>query len=104
MTKAEKWKDELGKKVINSIWDIMCFTDEEMEEIYNRFEKTTKPKPTLTEDEKVVLRNIKPQPTHITRDFDGDLELRYEESESIRYDVLPEFNHLFQFIKERRRI
>ena len=60
-------------------------------------------KPTLTEDEKVILRNIKPQPVAITRDSDGDLEIKYI-SRGMRYDVITEFNHLFQFIQPRRRI
>ena len=61
-------------------------------------------KPTLTEDERVILRNMQPQPTYITRDIDDDLTLRYDLTKGVRYSTIPEFNHLFQFIKERRRI
>lgn len=66
-------------------------------------------KPTLTADERVILRNI---PTKywqkICRDNYGVLEIRGE-SEEIDFHTdnisdFDEYNHLFQFIKERRRI
>ena len=71
------------------------------EALYRFFQ--AKVKPTLTEDEKVILRNIQLQPIAIGRDEDNDLELKYIEK-GIRYDCFPEYNHLFQFIKPRRRI
>lgn len=66
-------------------------------------------KPTLTEDERVILRNI---PTKywqkICRDNYGVLEIRGEDEEiDLHTDNISDFdeyNHLFQFIKERRRI
>ena len=66
-------------------------------------------KPTLTEDERVILRNI---PTKywqkIRRDNYGVLEINgeYEELDLHTDNVsdFDEYNHLFQFIKERRRI
>lgn len=59
-------------------------------------------KPTLTEDERVILRNINKNFRYISRD-DSDLFIsikRHNEEEEFFYA----FNHLFQFIKERRRI
>ena len=63
-------------------------------------------KPTLTEDERVILRNISNKRyTHIARgEFDG---LRLLDKANNNYDVSTSFNmyeKLFQFIKERRRI
>ena len=56
--------------------------------------------PTLTEDERVILRNME-DATHIKRD-NG---IKYiDKDEYIKtYYELP-YSHLFQFIKERRRI
>ena len=60
----------------------------------------TDTKPTLTEDERVILRNIPKEFTTIARNLVGELSARNKDT--WRYaDV---FNHLFQFIKERRRI
>ena len=74
----------------------------------NFFEEQAKP--TLTEDERVILRNVKWKgytATHIGRAkenkgsfiyirFENDIEMTYY------FDVF--FGHLFQFIKEWRRI
>lgn len=70
-----------------------------------------KVKPTLTEDERVILRNIKDHPKYIARQKGYGL-MAYDEAKrdgktGWSYDngsVLSSFNHLFQFIKERRRI
>ena len=87
-------------------------TVEQMRQDYNKtgqelrsvFEWLYAPiKTTLSEDEKVILRNIQFQPVAIGRDEDNDLELKYFEK-GIRYDCFPEYNHLFQFIQPRRRI
>lgn len=63
-------------------------------------------KPTLTEDEKVILRNIKDDYITIARDKAGELFIATERDEnSIRGHNALEFKHdLFQFIKPRRRI
>lgn len=53
-------------------------------------------KPTLTEDEKVILRNIPKEFPTIARNSIGELSAR-NEKHWIYADV---FNHLFQFIKE----
>lgn len=59
-------------------------------------------KPTLTEDERVILRNIdKENATHIKRD--NGLKFIDKNEYVKEYYELP-FNSLFQFIKERRRI
>jgi hypothetical protein len=62
--------------------------------------------PTLTEDERVILRNIKKEYITILRDKAGYLGITTERDENgVRgYNAL-EFNRcLFPFIKERRRI
>ena len=60
-------------------------------------------KPTLTEDERVILRNIdKENYFYIGRDTVLDsLYLLNDSNEQIGIDM---FDNLFQFIKERRRI
>lgn len=67
-------------------------------------EQTT---PTLTEDERVILRNIDKKYTYIYRNKVGNIELekgsRLVGTTHIYHSLEP-FMHLFQFIKERRRI
>ena len=58
-------------------------------------------KPTLTEDEKVILKNIDKEMTMIRRCINGDLDV-FNNDEHFLY--LHIFNHLFQFIQPRRRI
>lgn len=53
----------------------------------------------LTEDERAILRNIPVQEKYITRDNSGQLWT----GKNPHYR-LEQFEHLFQFIKERRRI
>lgn len=67
--------------------------------------------PTLTEDERVILRNIKNEEykNTIGREDDttyqkGKLYLRSKYSEAKAFAISTLYNHLFQFIKERRRI
>lgn len=65
-------------------------------------------KPTLTEDERVILRNIKSYDT-IGRTESGYLIIRDRhtipmEDDEYAYNSMYSFNHLFKFIKERRRI
>lgn len=126
MTNAEKWlKDgvnvtELANNLfsfaivnhgINTLNYSKCIADFFKEEV----------KPTLTEDEKVILRNIKIHDCSkvyslkITRACDNDLWLKVEgKSNKIKHlgifiDIngsipIDQYSHLFQFIKERRRI
>lgn len=58
-------------------------------------------KPTLTEDERVILRNIKNKKA-IGRDKDNCLY--FGSKGDGRFFINSTFGHLFQFIKERRRI
>ena len=68
-------------------------------------------KPTLTEDERVILKNIDKKYKYIFKPVDNELYLcetkgmRYydEDDREIAHDFLC-YSHLFQFIKERRRI
>ena len=78
-------------------------------EIIRRFlEKNTKP--TLTEDERVILRNVKWKgysATHIGRESENKgsyIYIRFENDIEMVYFFDNFFGHLFQFIKERRRI
>lgn len=62
-------------------------------------------KPTLTEDEKVILRNIDKEYAYIERVNDGTLRVNDKStSEQIIWRSTYPHNHLFQFIKPRRRI
>ena len=77
------------------------FTSRKLKEY---FESTTTP--TLTEDERVILRNLEPKMWNtILREDNGDIAFGYKLSKRYRSLGRCEFyNHLFQFIKERRRI
>ena len=74
------------------------------EALYRFFQ--AKVKPTLTEDEKVILKNIKDDYITIAKDKAGELFIATERDEySIRGHNALEFKHdLFQFIQPRRRI
>ena len=71
---------------------------------YTKIKEWTKNKimPTLTEDERVILRNIDKAYRYIHREY-GNLRVSLEEKglESESFDM---YDSLFQFIKERRRI
>lgn len=58
-------------------------------------------KPTLTEDERVILRNIPKQYKTIRR-IGNNVQVDTEDKEE--FACICAFNHLFQFIKKRRRI
>lgn len=110
MTNAEKYlKDGVDvEELSNGIvmfevkeigWQI---AENEKDRIKRFFEQSLKP--TLTEDEKVILRNIKPY-THIRRTDNGELRIYYYTTETLTSGhSMSEYNHLFQFIKPRRRI
>jgi hypothetical protein len=72
--------------------------------------KKLPPKPKLTEDEKVILRNIPEKYKYIARESCGELyvyenkpvKMRYEWNRGVAgssYNNLNSFQHLFQFIK-----
>lgn len=103
MTNSEKYlkdgvKEEFIKE-INAELDI-AFDQFNVEEWLK-----TPCKPTLTEDERVILRNIEDF-NYIERDkWDGlELNLRTDDGVLEDTDRIRMFDHLFQFIKERRRI
>lgn len=58
-------------------------------------------KPTLTEDERVILRNLnKEEFTHIGRHYLGDLFLKYKAGTILNEYNFEAYTHLFQFIQE----
>ena len=59
--------------------------------------------PTLTEDERVILKFIDGEYTHIQR-ADGLWLIHYEDEYTVHQVSFEMYSHLFQFIKERRRI
>ena len=104
MTNAEKFlKYEVDKKKfveeiikINNDWRMRDITLENV--IIEWLQKPIKP--TLSEDERVILRNIKPY-THIRRTDDGELRIYcYTTETSTSGHSMSEYNHLFQFIKD----
>lgn len=62
--------------------------------------------PTLTEDERVILRNIPKEYIKIRREkYTKNIYIEKEKIENEEdWEILLVFNHLFQFIKERRNI
>lgn len=105
MTNAEKYLKE-GVSVEELIFDIInfekCWNRKDFDKEVKRMKKFffTSLTPTLTEDERVILRNIK-NFTTIIRNIEGNIQV---ENEDGSFACLCAFNHLFQFIKERRRI
>lgn len=113
MTNAEKFlKDEVSarefrEKLGQFIFSELGFydgTEEAIDEVIGDFLDMIE-KPTLTEDERVILRNIQKglfREGVISRTAGNELFVFIKETgESIELYI---FNHLFQFIKERRRI
>lgn len=122
MTNAEKYlKDGVSaEEFVKAVWG-SCYNIPEAEGDKNykncmmygaTIERWLKKQvtPTLTEDERVILRNIKDKPRYIAREKHYRL-MAYDKVEkddtSRSYDngkEMSSFSHLFQFIKERRRI
>ncbi|MBO7695807.1 MAG: hypothetical protein J6T10_24515 [Methanobrevibacter sp.] len=112
MTNADKYLrdgvsvEELAKAIYNYYYN----DDRKLVESINHFFNAPV-QPTLTEDEKVILRNIGKIYKYIFRVANNELYLctikgmRYydEDDREIGHDFLC-YSHLFQFIKERRRI
>ena len=110
MTNAEMFlkEEQFMFDISKGIAEAICYDDMEHskeiteKEIRNWF--TSNIKPTLTEDERVILRNIDKTYTHISRTY-GDIWVAIgEETADSECKRVCVFNHLFQFIKERRRI
>ena len=101
MTNEEKYlKDEVDvEELANKFVEYFLGCGEILEESFISFFKQ-EAKPTLTEDEKVILRNTKGYTT-IIRNIEGNIQI---ENEDGSFACLCTFNHLFQFIQPRRRI
>ena len=104
MTNAEKYlKDNVSvEEFIEALtyelsgWDNKTYSYGMEDTIRNALNKPITP--TLTEDERVILRNINEE--KIGRLENGNLYISY----GMHNKYIPFFNHLFQFIKVRRRI
>lgn len=107
MTNAEKYlKDgvDIGQ-LAREITELSWSNDDCLEDNITLYFRQ-QAKPTLTEDERVILRNIDKHFTLIKREKEtGNIFVQSDSvvSES-DWDFIVPFNHLFQFIKERRRI
>lgn len=97
MTNAEKY---LKPDMKIAMWKDYNFTGQKCKSIWQWLDQEAKPQ--LTEDEKVILSNIDKRYKQI-RKIDGELQI-CTGSPSYNYHLFIEFDHLFQFIKERRRI
>ncbi len=107
MTKAEKFlKDGV------SIEELIATMENELLLSYVDVAQFWKKaiKPTLTEDERVILRNTtanncNAKNHYITRTKgSGRVRIKFKENGEEGYFNFAGFDHLFQFIKERRRI
>ena len=96
---VEELADKLTKKIQST--EKYGFYDNFVNDILIKFFKA-KDIPTLTEDERVILRNIKKEYKFIRR-LNGVLWLEEDKNYDSWAGSLP-YAHLFQFIKERRRI
>ena len=109
MTNAEKYlKDgtdiqEFVKEFIHYYHTNIYTLDDSLSKFFK-----VKIKPTLTEDERVILRNIDKKHFQTIYRTQGELMLAGEDENAYKrsefYKDFGLFNHLFQFIKERRRI
>ena len=102
MTNAEYYLKEgkLSEELIGKMEDFFDVTYMSVKDFWNNTCK-----PTLTEDERVILRNINKKYGLIKRDNNKNLYVQavnVEDEED--WNFIDPFNHLFQFIKERRRI
>lgn len=100
MTNSEKYlKDEVNvEEFLNAIIEHCSKSSKNSIETFLRAEV----KSTLTEDERVILRNIDTMYKYIYREY-GSLRvsLRKNGEES---EIFAMYDRLFKFIKERRRI
>ena len=106
MTNAEKYlKDGVDiKEFSRNMFNYLVNRDEPLKiKIENYLKEDIKP--TLTEDERVILRNIKDYYTISRNGFGNIMVLNKNAVDKEPYhSPIPCFNHLFQFIKERRRL
>jgi len=101
MTNAEKYLKEGVdiKQFLKEVQDLFGKEVPLVDETINDWLHDTC-KPTLTEDERVILRNINKKYRFISREEEN----LFVEDNQIDIECISPFNHLFQFIKERRRI
>ena len=117
MTNAEMFlkEEQFMFDISKGIAEVICYDDMEHskeiteKEIRNWF--TSNIKPTLTEDERIILKNMQNSRygyTHIARsqaDSEGKSDLYiFNDNDKVVCDNILCFDHLFQFIKERRKI
>lgn len=100
-TDIDKFAIELTKQI--SRWDDLSYYSSGIEQdIIEFLNKSTKP--ALTEDERVILKNVGTDYQRIERD-DECLWVRGVDKDGFMATCYFKcFDHLFQFIKERRRI
>lgn len=110
MTNSEKYlKDGVVAKELWKMFQVYYYKNKNKESDVEKafrsfFEEQAQP--TLTEDERVILRNIQSPFKWIRRTSSGELQISDTEGlERTQWIIqLSCFPHLFQFIKERRRI
>lgn len=108
MTNAEKYlKDKNYTKDFVSDYMIYCVRKKQdsvnLESLSLFFREEAKP--TLTEDERVVLKNIDKKFIKIGRDASNTIYFIFDEFTGMKAKYYANiFDNIFQFIKERRRI
>ena len=109
MTNGEKYlKDEVVAKELWKTFQVYYYKNKSKESDVEKafrhfFEEETEP--VLTEDERVILRNIDTKMWNTILRENGEITFAYKLSRGYRSLGRCEwFSHLFQFIKERRRI
>ena len=111
MTNKDKYLKE-GASVEELIQNLTNYINKTQKPTYEKIKNFFEQKAhLLTEDERVILRNIKEQPIYISRQKGYGL-MAYDKAKRASktgwsYDngrEMSSFSHLFQFIKERRRI
>ena len=104
---VEELIEQMEEKMVNKYG--RPFYKEDAKRFFeDEYQKTP---PTLTEDERVILMNIKGQPKYISRQKGYGLmaydKAKRETKTGWSYEngrEMSSFSHLFKFIKERRRI
>lgn len=111
MTNAEKYfkndvnKEEISKGFLDYLVSdgvYRCNATNIVKLLEDFLNKETKL--TLTDDERVILRNIDKTYTHISRTYGNIWVGIGEETADSECKKVCVFNHLFQFIEERRRV
>jgi len=110
MTNGEKYlKDEVVAKELWKTFQVYYYKNKSKESDVEKafrhfFEEETEP--VLTEDERVILRNIEHPYKWIRRNHKGELQISdKEDCAGLKWYInFTCYQNLFQFIKERRRI